>query len=231
MDYDFPFSWECHNPKWCSYVSEGFKPPTMVVFDKKWGLKLGFTLEFVTAQKMLKGTFAKPTPYFAVNSVRCQICRTKSIHWRIYFATHHFFCNIYIYIYIFNFLKIPTLALLNSSGAAPPQNWAPASPKLRSRMWLPRTTKSALGAWRLGRFGRGGADLSEKKRGNNQWFLNLLCCVLGRWFEMSLSFCFENQTFSSSKLQFSHWSMGHYYPLLYFWTHLNLTTIFSCTEF
>ena len=44
-----------------SYFSEGFKPPTMVVvFDQKWGLKLGFTLEFVTAQKMLKGTFAKP---------------------------------------------------------------------------------------------------------------------------------------------------------------------------
>ena len=93
--------------------------------------------------------------------------------------------------------------MLNSNGAAPPQNWASQNrPNLgqgrdcrgrRNQRWVP-----------------GGEDSEEavpifrrKKRGNNQWFLNLLCCVLGRWFE-SLSFCFENQTFSSSKLQFSH---------------------------
>ena len=28
MDYDFPFSWEFHNPNWLWYFSQGLKPPT-----------------------------------------------------------------------------------------------------------------------------------------------------------------------------------------------------------
>ena len=28
LDYDFPFSWECHHPNWLLYFSEGCQPPT-----------------------------------------------------------------------------------------------------------------------------------------------------------------------------------------------------------
>ena len=128
-----------------SYFSEGFKPPTMVVvFDQKWGLKLGFTLEFVTAQKMLKGTFAKPKHF--LRWIQCGFRFDKINPLTDWFCYTSFLLQ-NIYIYIFNDYKIPTLALLNSNGAAPPQNWASQNrPNLgqgcdcrgrRNQRWVP----------------------------------------------------------------------------------------------
>ena len=40
---DFPFSWECHNPNWLSYFSEGWgQPPTSYIWiSLMWDLAFG----------------------------------------------------------------------------------------------------------------------------------------------------------------------------------------------